>query len=116
MALPEVISLGTMLVEVMRVDLDAPLDQPGAFVGPYPSGDTPIYIDSVARLGRPAGFIGCVGRDAFGRCLLDRLAGDGVDLSQARALDTHTTGVAFVAYFSDGSRTFRPVTAASQWA
>ncbi len=106
MALPEVISLGTMLVEVMRVDLDAPLDRPGAFVGPYPSGDTPIYIDSVARLGRQAGFIGCVGRDAFGRCLLDRLAGDGVDLSQVRELAGHTTGVAFVAYFADGSRAF----------
>jgi len=106
MALPEIISMGNMLVEVMRVNLDEPLHQAGTFVGPFPSGDTPIYIDTVARLGRPAGFIGAVGEDDFGRCLLDRFARDGVDFSCGRILPDHTTGVAFVAYFEDGSRTF----------
>ena len=109
---PEVISLGNMLVEVMRVALDEPLDRPGRFVGPYPSGDTPIYIDAVARLGGCAGFIGAVGgraegeADDLGRCLLDRFARDGVDFSCGRVLPGRTTGVAFVAYFSDGSRRF----------
>ena len=103
---PEVISVGTMLVEVMREDLDEPLDRPGTFVGPFPSGDTPIYIDTVARLGRSAGFVGCVGDDDFGRCLLDRFARDGVDASQVRVLPEHSTGVAFVAYFGDASRRF----------
>ncbi len=102
---PEVISLGNMLVEIMRVNLDEPLDRPGTFVGPFPSGDTPIYIDTVARLGRSAGFIGAVGADDFGRCLLDRFARDGVDFA-GRVLPDHTTGVAFVAYFSGGSRKF----------
>jgi tagatose kinase len=106
MSLPEVISLGTMLVEVMRVGLDEPLERPGAFVGPFPSGDTPIYIDTVARLGHQTGFIGAVGRDDFGQCLLDRFARDGVDFSCGRILPGHTTGVAFVAYFGDGSRRF----------
>jgi len=106
MSLPEVISIGNMLVEVMRVELDEPLDRPGAFTGPYPSGDTPIYIDTIARLGHRAGFIGCVGRDAFGQCLLDRFARDGVDASQVQQLAGYSTGVAFVAYFSDGSRAF----------
>jgi sugar/nucleoside kinase (ribokinase family) len=106
MLTPEVISLGNMLVEVMRVELDRPLDRPAAFVGPFPSGDTPIYIDTVARLGHCAGFIGAVGLDDFGRCLLDRFAADGVDFSCGRVLPDHTTGVAFVAYFADGSRKF----------
>jgi sugar/nucleoside kinase (ribokinase family) len=106
MTFPEVISIGNMLVEVMRTELDEPLDQPGTFVGPFPSGDTPIYVDTVARLGRSAGFIGAVGDDGFGRCLLDRFARDGVDSSQVQVLEDHTTGVAFVAYFADGSRTF----------
>ena len=106
MSLPEVISIGNMLVEVMRINLDEPLDQPGTFTGPFPSGDTPIYIDTVARLGHRAGFIGCVGRDAFGQCLLDRFARDGVDASQVQVLDGYSTGVAFVAYFGDGSRAF----------
>lgn len=106
MSTPEVISIGNMLVEVMRPALDQPLDQPGPFVGPFPSGDTPIYIDTVARLGRSAGFIGAIGRDDFGRCLLERFWRDGVDTSAVQVLDGWSTGVAFVAYFGDGTRRF----------
>jgi sugar/nucleoside kinase (ribokinase family) len=98
--------MGNMLVEIMRTQLDEPLDQAGAFSGPYPSGDTPIYIDSVARLGHRAGFIGAVGKDDFGRCLLERFEQDGVDFSCGKELPDQTTGVAFVAYFKDGSRKF----------
>lgn len=106
MSQPQVISIGNMLVEVMRINLDEPLDKPGTFAGPFPSGDTPIYIDTVARLGLSAGFIGAVGNDDFGRCLLDRFARDGVDSSCVQILPDHSTGVAFVAYFKDGSRKF----------
>jgi tagatose kinase len=103
---PAVISMGNMLVEIMRRELDQPLDAPGVFAGPFPSGDTPIYIDTVARLGGSAGFIGAVGDDDFGRCLLNRFARDGVDFSCGRVLAGYTTGAAFVAYFADGSRKF----------
>jgi tagatose kinase len=106
MGTPEVVSIGTMLVEVMRVNLDEPLNAQGAFVGPFPSGDTAIYIDTVARLGHRSGFVGAVGADDFGRCILDRFAADGVDFTCGRVLPEHTTGVAFVAYFGDGSRKF----------
>ena len=98
--------MGNMLVEIMRIQLDEPLNQAGSFSGPYPSGDTPIYIDSVARLGHSAGFIGAVGKDDFGRCLLDRFERDGVDFTCGKELPDQTTGVAFVAYFKDGSRKF----------
>ncbi len=103
---PDVICVGTMLVEIMRTGLDQPMDRPGPFVGPFPSGDTSIYIDSVARLGRAAGFIGCVGADDFGQCMLDRFARDGVDARAVHVLEGRTTGVAFVAYFTGGSRKF----------
>jgi sugar/nucleoside kinase (ribokinase family) len=106
MPTPEVVSLGTMLVEVMRIDLDESLNLPGSFIGPFPSGDTAIYIDTVARLGHAGGYIGAVGDDDFGRCILDRFADDGVDFSCGRVLPDRTTGVAFVAYFGDGSRKF----------
>ncbi len=104
--MPDVLSMGNMLVEIMRPGLDQPLDTPGHFVGPFPSGDTPIYIDTVARLGHTTGFIGAVGADDFGRCLLERFQRDGVDTSQVAVLPDHSTGVAFVAYFGDGSRRF----------
>ena len=103
---PEVVSMGNMLVEVMRTQRDVPLSRPGEFAGPYPSGDTCIYIDSLARLGRQGGFIGAVGDDDFGRCLLERFAADGVDFSCGRVLPGYTTGTAFIAYFGDGSRRF----------
>jgi tagatose kinase len=106
MTYPEVISMGNMLVEIMRIQLDEPLNQAGTFSGPYPSGDTTIYIDSVARLGHSAGFIGAVGKDDFGRCLLERFERDGVDFTCGKELPDQTTGVAFVAYFKDGSRKF----------
>src|SRR3954453_2525932 len=103
---PEVISIGNMLVEVMRAELDRPLDHADLCLGPYPSGDTPIYIDTVARLGHPTGFIGAVGADDFGRCLLDRFARDGVDASGVAILPDYATGVAFVAYLTGGARRF----------
>ena len=103
---PEVISLGTMLVEIMRIQLDEPFDQIGTFAGPFPSGDTPVYVNAVARLGRSAGFIGAVGEDGFGRCILNRFAEQGVDATHVRVLPDRTTGIAFVSYASDGSRKF----------
>jgi len=90
----------------MRTGLDQPLDEPGIFAGPFPSGDTPIYIDTVARLGHSAGFIGAIGPDDFGRCLMARFERDGVDQTAVVTLPGETTGVAFVAYFSGGSRKF----------
>jgi tagatose kinase len=102
----EIMSIGNMLVEIMRTSLDQPLDRSGTFAGPFPSGDTPIYIDTVARLGHPAGFIGAIGPDDFGLCLTERFARDGVDLSNVVTLPGETTGVAFIAYFTGGSRKF----------
>jgi tagatose kinase len=102
----EVVSMGALLVEIMRKQLDRPLNEPADFAGPFPSGDCGIYIDSVARLGHPAGFIGTVGPDDFGRCLLERFERDGVDVSQVAILPDQTTGVAFIAYFTGGSRKF----------
>jgi fructokinase len=49
---------------------------------------------------------GCVGDDDFGRCVLDRLSRDGVDVGRIRAVADVATGVAFVSYRSDGSRGF----------
>jgi sugar/nucleoside kinase (ribokinase family) len=103
---PQVIALGELLVEVMRRQVDQPLSQPGEFVGPFPSGAPAIFIDAVARLGIPAGFIGVTGQDAFGTCVLDRLVGDGVDTTWVRTVPGYTTGIAFVAYRGDGGRNF----------
>jgi len=102
----EVWVMGEMLVEIMREKEDVPLDALGLFRGPFPSGAPAIFIDTVARLGHQAGIIGGVGKDDFGKNLLDRLRKDGVDVSQVLESEDNSTGVAFVTYFSDGSRKF----------
>lgn len=102
----DVITIGECLVEIMRDRRDVPHYVPGIYLGPYPSGAPAIFIDACARLGLKAGIIGAVGKDDFGKLLIDRLKGDGVDVSQVKILEDNTTGVAFVTYFSSGSRQF----------
>jgi len=103
---PQVVSLGEILVEIMRKEKDVPHTVPGIYVGPLPSGAPVIFVDAVSRLGVSAGFIGIVGKDDFGKMLLDRLKSDRVDISQIRVLDDYTTGIAFNMYFSNGERRF----------
>ncbi len=101
-----VVSMGELLVEIMRERVDEPLGVAGTFVGPFPSGAPAIFIDTVARLGIPCGFIGSVGKDDFGRLIVKRLKEDGVDTTHIQLLPDCTTGVAFVAYSGDGTRKF----------
>lgn len=95
-----------MLVEIMRPEADMPLGEPGAFMGPYPSGAPAIFIDTAAKMGTKAGMVGCVGSDAFGRCLTERFLRDGVDSRFVKTSDSAATAVAFVSYQWDGSRSF----------
>lgn len=98
--------MGELLVEIMRDGVDVPLGVPGIFLGPYPSGAPAIFADCLARLGEEVFFVGAVGRDDFGTLIVDRLKEDGVDTKGIKILEDYTTGVAFVTYFSDGSRKF----------
>ncbi len=102
----DILTIGEALVEVMRIDIDQPLSQPGPFTGPYPSGAPFIFATQAARLSMTAAAIGAVGADAFGQCLLKQLEVDGVVTEGVRQLPDETTGIAFVAYNADGSRNF----------
>jgi len=101
-----VLCIGDLLVEIMRPNIDDPLDEPGIFLGPYPSGASGIFVDAISRLGVKAGFIGVVGDDDFGKAILRRLEGDGVEISNIKITKDYTTGVAFVTYLRDGNRKF----------
>lgn len=101
-----IVTIGDALVEVMRSGIDQPLDEIHEFRGPYPSGAPAIFADAVGRLGIPSVFVGVVGYDAFGRCIMQRLARDGVDVSGVRVIKERATGVAFVMYRGDGNRQF----------
>jgi sugar/nucleoside kinase (ribokinase family) len=98
--------MGELLVEIMRIEKDKPLDTPELFKGPFPSGAPAIFISAAAQLGNRAKIWGGVARDKFGDMLLRRLAGDGVDVSAVTIAAAGATGVAFVAYDSSGEREF----------
>ncbi|MBC5660484.1 sugar kinase [Anaerosacchariphilus sp. NSJ-68] len=102
----DIVTMGPLLCEIMRKELDKPLDRPADFTGPYPSGDTAIMLNAAARLGARCAMIGVVGDDGFGRCVTDRLKENGVDCSMIRVHPEAATGTAFVCYYSDGSRNF----------
>ncbi|MGA2477986.1 MAG: sugar kinase [Spirochaetia bacterium] len=102
----DILTVGAPLVEVMRKDLDKDFNVPGEFLGPFPSGDTPIFINAAAKLGNRCGFIGVVGNDGFGKCVTDKLEGSGVDTSCMKCVDGVSTAVTFISYFRDGSRKF----------
>jgi len=99
-------TMGEILVEIMRPEVDMPLNEPGQFLGPFPSGAPAIFIDAAARLGHSAGIIGGVGQDEFGDNCLTRLRGDGVNCDFVNVVPHRSTAVAFVSYFRDGSRKF----------
>ncbi len=102
----EIWTMGEMLVEIMRPKAGMELFTKGTFIGPFPSGAPAIFIDTVARLKHGAGIFGGVGRDDFGKNILDRLEKDGVNTDYVFESENESTAVAFVTYFDDGSRKF----------
>jgi len=108
---PEIISLGELLAEIMRMEVDVPHGRIGSYYkGPFPSGAPANFIDSVARMSVPfnlsTGFIGAVGNDEFGEIIIEKLKNDNVDVSKIKVNENRTTGIAFNQYNSDGSRKF----------
>ena len=70
----DLVIMGELLVEIMREKENAELYAVDTFRGPYPSGAPAICIDAAARLGCKTALIGGVGKDDFGKCLLERLS------------------------------------------
>lgn len=102
----EIWTMGETLVEIMRTEVDKPLNETGLFSGPYPSGSSAIMISTVARMRHSCGIISGVGKDGFGECMLNRLKKDGVDVSKVLVDPDGSTACAFVAYDSEGDRRY----------
>ncbi len=91
-----VLALGELLIDFTALDSDVDLGAARSFEK-NPGGAPANVAVAVARLGGDAGFIGCVGDDAFGRYLLDVLRAERVDVADARAVADAATSLAFVA-------------------
>src|SRR5699024_5218050 len=101
-----VVTCGEVLAEFMATRMGQHLGETGLYKGPYPGGAPAVFIDQAARLDDSAALVSAVGDDAFGRMLMARLAGDGVDTSAIATLPGRTTASAFVTYHVGGSRDF----------
>ena len=106
MPTPTIIAVGELLTEFVSHQKGCELRALSQYSGPYPSGAPAICIDQAARVGASTRIFGAVGKDNFGNALIDRLQSNGVETSGIARLAHKTTGVAFVSYFEDGSRTF----------
>jgi sugar/nucleoside kinase (ribokinase family) len=102
----DIVTVGEILAEILTEHTNQEFTAPGILLGPYPSGAPAIAIDQAAKMGARTAIIARVGRDDLGKLNIDRLAFDGVDVSHIVQTSENTTGVAFVTYFSDGSRRF----------
>jgi len=100
------IAVGELLVEFVSHQKGCELRELATYSGPYPSGAPAICIDQAARIGASTHLYGAVGADNFGNALINRLQSNGVETAGIASLADKSTGVAFVSYFDDGSRTF----------
>ena len=53
----DIVTIGSMFVEIMRKELEKPLSMPADFTGPYPSGDIAIFLNAAAKLGSKCAII-----------------------------------------------------------
>lgn len=101
-----VVTLGEALVDlVVEEPRGAALQEARSFQ--RAAGGAPANVAvGVARLGAPAGFIGAVGSDPFGRFLQRTLQANGVDTSQVKETAAGQTALAFVSHAGEGERGF----------
>ncbi len=102
----KVVTVGEIVVEIMAVRPGNGFREAIDLVGPFPSGAPAIFIDQLARQKHPCAMVSCVGDDDFGWLNIERLRGDGVDVSAIRVHEDAVTGSAFVRYRDNGDRDF----------
>ena len=100
------VCVGEILVEIVATTVGDGFREAQPLIGPFASGAPAIFISQCGRLGGRAAMIGAVGADDFGQVNLERLRGDGVDISAVSVDPDYPTGSAFVRYRKDGSRDF----------
>lgn len=102
----KVVTVGEIVVEIMAVRPGNGFREAIDLIGPFPSGAPAIFIDQLARQRHPCAMVSCVGDDDFGWLNIERLRGDGVDVSAIRVHEDAVTGSAFVRYRDNGDRDF----------
>lgn len=100
-----VVSFGEVLIDFVALESGVTVGEASGFVK-APGGAPANVAVAVARLGRPAAFLGQVGDDPFGHFLASVLADSGVDVTGLRFSGAARTALAFVSLAADGDRSF----------
>ncbi|NER38656.1 MAG: carbohydrate kinase [Oscillatoria sp. SIO1A7] len=105
MSYPRVLCLGEILFDYLADRLGQPYEMVESWT-PYPGGAPANVACALVKLGTPAGFIGCVGRDESGESLVKLLQEIGVDGSGVQRHETAPTRQVYVVRSQQGDRSF----------
>jgi fructokinase len=101
----DVLALGELLIDMVAEDIG---DLVGATSFHKAAGGAPANVAvGAVRLGRQAGFVGCVGDDPFGRFLRQTLEREGVATDGLRTTKEAPTTLALVSRAASGERDFQ---------
>ena len=99
----DILAIGEILVDLTQTGTN---EQGVRLLAANPGGAPANVAVAASRLGAKAAFAGCVGRDAFGRSLMETLEKDGVDLSATAEDPEVPTTLAVVTVDARGERSF----------
>lgn len=105
MSYPRVLCLGEILFDYLADRLGQPIEMVESWT-PYPGGAPANVACALVKLGTPAGFIGCVGRDESGESLVKLLQEVGVDGRGVQRHETAPTRQVYVVRSQAGERSF----------
>lgn len=91
--MPEVVTIGETMV-VFDSTSAGPLRYANAFTCHTGGAETNVAV-GVVRMGHSAGWISRVGKDEFGRKIINTFRGEGVDVSRVEMDPAHNTGIFF---------------------
>ena len=105
MSNPRVLCLGEILFDCLADQLGRSLEQVESWT-PYPGGAPANVACALVKLGTPAGFVGCVGKDQPGDELVELLQQVGVDATGVQRHPTAPTRQVYVVRSESGDRSF----------
>ena len=102
---PQILCLGEILFDYLADRVGKSLQEVNSWT-PYPGGAPANVACALRKLGTPAAFIGCVGRDSGGAELVQLLQSIGIDTTGVQYHDTAPTRKVYVLRQETGERVF----------
>lgn len=99
----KITAIGEVLVDLTQTNID---ENGIAHFAANPGGAPANVAVAAARLGHETAFVGCVGKDTFGKLLKQTLWDNNVDISGLQETDSATTTMAVVSVSKTGERSF----------